>query len=96
MTYYIGEDFTVQFDANTNITGGSVSVKYTDPNGDTTSVSGTITDAANGIFDADFGPGGNNLTVAGEYKFWSVLTLSGLVSISTPTIIHVIQEGRLK
>lgn len=96
MNYYIGEDFTVQFDAGTDITGGSTSVKYLAPDGTTTTVSGTITDAANGIFSADFGPAGNAISDAGEYKFWSVLTLAGKVSISKPTLVYILQEGRLK
>lgn len=58
--------------------------------------SGTITDAANGIFSADFGPAGNAISDAGEYKFWSVLTLAGKVSISKPTLVYILQEGRLK
>ena len=96
MNYYIGEDFTVQFNAGTDITGGSTSVKYLDPEGNTTTVAGTITDAANGIFSAEFGPASNAITLAGEYKFWSVLTLAGKVSISAPTLVYILQEGRLK
>ena len=89
---YLGEDFTVEFDASFDMTGGSATIKYKWPSGVTTSVSASVTDAVNGIHSIDIAPG--DLRESGVYKFWSVVTDAGSeITISKPIEVIVQKEG---
>lgn len=92
MIFYIGEDFTLEFNAGVDITGGSAVIKYKGPTGITTSASATITNAAGGIF--SLAVADTAITIPGKYKYWSVITFAdGTKSISTPKEIWVLNEG---
>lgn len=92
MTFYIGEDFTLEFNAGIDITGGSAVIKYKGPTEITKSTSATITNAANGVFSIDVAD--TDITIPGKYKYWSVITFSdGTKSISSPKEIWILKEG---
>lgn len=92
-TVYLGEDFTVEFDANFDMTGASALIKYRWPSGVITSVSATITDAANGIHSINVAD--TDLREAGRYRFWSIVTdAAAKKTISAPIDVLVLNEGK--
>lgn len=92
MNFYLGEDFTVEFSAGIDLTGGTAVIKYKRPSGPVKSNTATITDAANGVF--NYAVPDTELTETGPHLFWSVITLaSGAISISAPRTINILEEG---
>ena len=90
---YLGEDFTVEFDASFDMTGGSAIIKYRWPSGVVTSVSATVTDAVNGIHSIDVAD--TDLREPGRYRFWSIVTdASAEKTISAPIDVLVLNEGK--
>lgn len=91
--FYLGEDFTVEFNVGSDITGSTAQIKYKAPGGVITAQTATITNAAGGVFSYDVP--NSELSVAGKYKFWYKLTLSGgTIAIGEPEDVLVYEEGK--
>lgn len=93
MIVYLGETaITLDFDLTDDITGATCLVKYKKPNGYIGSWTGTITDAANGIYEYDIQAG--DIDVKGIWKYWAYVTFSdGEVGIGRPRKLEVRDEG---
>jgi|SRR5210317_277633 len=90
---FIGEDFTVQFTAGVDLTGGSAVIKYRLNSIPTPAQkTATITTAATGVFSYEFAD--TDITKEGYWLFWGVATESdGTISISEPVEILFRDEG---
>lgn len=93
MIAYLGETaITLQFDISDDITGATCRVKYKKPNGYIGTWTGSITDAANGLYEYDVQAG--DFDTEGIWKYWSHVTFAdGEVAIGTPKPIQVRDEG---
>jgi len=98
MNIYIGETAVkITMDVGADITGASVVIKYKKPSGTTGSWSGTITDAANGIYEYDVITGDFKEGDGGKWLVWSyVVFANSKIGIGDPRPLYVLKEGTPK